>query len=510
MHWFHADKEGLRQIADRMVERRGFGIIGAELYQNVMDTKATTCEIRIRKSPGRPQATLTCTDNDPTGYVDLTHAYTLFAPSVKKIDPSKAGRFNVGEKMVLAFCKSATIASTKGTVNFYDNGSRALSPRNKREVGSEFTAVIECTNERYEEFLAFMDHILVRPDLVLTVNDKVIAPRKPLRTFTAKLPTEIANDNGELRRTMRLTEVQIFEPLPDETPMIYELGIPVVETGDKWHVNVLQKVPLNVDRDNVTPSYLKELRVAVMNVMYEQITAEDTTSTWVNEATDSADCKPEAVEKYRRERYGELSVAMDPTNPEANAEATAKGFTLIPARGLTAGQRKNLYGAGTLKTSSQQFPLAGKGAYSKDPNAPPVEVISPKDLTAGMREIAEYTVGVAKRLLGKDIGVRFIATPCHWSACYGRGTDFFAELFATVGIDLPGFGELHYNVGVLGKDWFDQGASIVVDDLIIHELGHEYESNHLSEKYYNALTMLGAKLKAAALTEPEWFKRFMR
>ena len=29
--WFEADKVGLRQIAERLVERRGFGILGAEL-----------------------------------------------------------------------------------------------------------------------------------------------------------------------------------------------------------------------------------------------------------------------------------------------------------------------------------------------------------------------------------------------------------------------------------------------------------------------------------------------
>ena len=41
MSWFSVDKEGLRQINERLVERRGFGVIVAELYQNVMDTDAT-------------------------------------------------------------------------------------------------------------------------------------------------------------------------------------------------------------------------------------------------------------------------------------------------------------------------------------------------------------------------------------------------------------------------------------------------------------------------------------
>ena len=51
--WFEADKVGLRQIAERLVERRGFGMIGAELYQNVMDTNATVCEIVLEKTKTR-------------------------------------------------------------------------------------------------------------------------------------------------------------------------------------------------------------------------------------------------------------------------------------------------------------------------------------------------------------------------------------------------------------------------------------------------------------------------
>ena len=63
--WFIANKDGLRQIAERLVERRGFGIIGGELYQNVMDTDATECIMTIEKLPNRPVAELTVTDNDP-------------------------------------------------------------------------------------------------------------------------------------------------------------------------------------------------------------------------------------------------------------------------------------------------------------------------------------------------------------------------------------------------------------------------------------------------------------
>jgi hypothetical protein len=49
----------------------------------------------------------------------------------------------------------------------------------------------------------------------------------------------------------------------------------------------------------------------------------------------------------------------------------------------------------------------------------------------------------------------------------------------------------------------------VTDGLIIHELGHEFCSNHADENYYGALTKLGARLKAAALAEPDWFRGYI-
>jgi len=38
-------------------------------------------------------------------------------------------------------------------------------------------------------------------------------------------------------------------------------------------------------------------------------------------------------------------------------------------------------------------------------------------------------------------------------------------------------------------------------DLLIHEFAHEYESNHLSEEYYNACTRLDGKLARLMLEE---------
>lgn len=499
--WFDADKNGLRQIGERLVERRGFGIIGAELYQNVMDTDATQCLMTLTKTDKRGQYELTCTDDDPTGFVDLSHAYTVFAPSVKKADPTKAGRFNVGEKFVLAFCREASIKTTKGTVLFNSDGSREEHSRRKTERGTVFTGLIDCNEERLEQFLHHMRRLLVKPGLMLLVNGESISPRTPFASFEETLATEIGDDKGDLRPTRRKTTVQVFEVQPGETAMLYELGIPVVETGDKWHYSVGQKVPLNVDRDNVTPAYLRDLRVYVFNMLHKKIDADDTEQPWVNEATSDEKATSEALATFKKEKYGTNAVAEDPFNPDANAAALVDGRTVIPSHGLTPGQRQNLKREGFLFSSTQTYPTAGKGAYSDDPDAPPVEVIPKDKWTEGMQDIYDYTQGVAQRLIGKPLVIRFVNWPRReggsWRACYGTG-------------HLLGLSFFDYNVGILGRKWFANGVTEDTDSLILHELGHEFCTNHADENYYRALTKLGAKLKAAALADPKFFKKYLR
>jgi hypothetical protein len=497
--WFEADKDGLRQIAERLVEARGFGIILAELYQNVMDTNATECSVEFEKVPGRPLAELRVTDNDPNGFADLTHAYTLYAPSGKKADPSKAGRFNLGEKYVLAFCQTANITTTTGCISFGPDGREHL-PRRKTNVGTAFEAVIDCTTAQMEQMAQFARRLIVKPGLRLMVNGEEVPHRKPFTSFTAKLPTEISNDAGNLTRTVRVAEVELYEPLAGEVPMLYELGIPVVETGDKWHYNVQQKVPLNTERDNVTPKYLADLRTFVFNHTHAMLGGDDTEAEWVNVAAGNDKAAPAAVETFRVQKFGEKSVAEDPFNAEANAEAVAHGYTVIPKHGLTPGQRANLKANNFLLSSSAAFPTAGKGVYSDDPDAEPVEVIGPDRQTAPMTEVARYTEELAHRLMGKKVTVVFVKVPPRqcaqpWLACYGRG-------------HLLGRSEFHFNVGVLGQRWFDNRVTDKVDELIIHEFGHEYNPNHLAAEYHAGLCKLGARLVQAVLDDPAWFKKW--
>lgn len=493
MSWFEAHKDGLKQIAEKLVSSpRGFGIVGGELYQNVMDTNATKCVIDLEKIPHSKFATLKVSDNDPDGFQDLSHAWTLFAPSAKKSDPTKAGRFNFGEKIVLAFCRSAEIRTTKGTV-FFSEG-RTVNARRRTDSGTIFFAEIECTGERLNQFENYIKKIIVKPGLDLIFNGESIPHRSPIHKFEVKLATEISNENGDLRPSARNTVVEIYEVLPGEKATLYELGIPVVETEDKWHYNVKQKVPLNVERDNVTPAYLRSLRTYVLNEMFDKINENDIEENWLNDASSDDRCAADAAKTFLELKYGKKCVAFDPKNQEANAEAVAHGYTLIPSHGLNSGQRANLYNNNLLSSSSKTFPNAGRGAYSED--GAPAKIIPKENWTEGMNLIHEYTVGLGMRILKKEIQVIFVeAKPNNFLACYGRG-------LAVRRFD--------YNVARLGKKWFDNGITEEVDSLIIHEFGHDTESNHLSERYHSALCECGAALKKAVLEDPKWFKKFIK
>jgi hypothetical protein len=62
------------------------------------------------------------------------------------------------------------------------------------------------------------------------------------------------------------------------------------------------------------------------------------------------------------------------------------------------------------------------------------------------------------------------------------------------------------NVARLGKAWFEDPLSEAQLALVIHELGHEYEADHTSSRYHDALTRLGARAALLALTTPRAFE----
>ena len=251
-NWFDVDKAGLAKL----VASKPRAFIVYELLQNAWDQKVTRVDVTLEPVAGTRNAQIIVADDDPDGFADLRDAYTLFAESRKKGNAEQRGRFNLGEKLVLALAKAAYIETTTGSVRFDEQGRHAS--RQRRDAGSLFRATIPMTKADLEEIDQAVKRLIPPADVATTFNGRILEPRFPVAFFNEVLPTVVADEEGVLRKTSRKTLVQVYEPAEGETAMLYEMGIPVVETGDRFHVDVQQKVPLNMDRDNVTPAYLAD------------------------------------------------------------------------------------------------------------------------------------------------------------------------------------------------------------------------------------------------------------
>ena len=488
--WFEVDRKGLEALMRRRAGDQGGGELGLafmmfELLQNAYDEEVTEVHAALQATDRRGRASLCVLDDSPDGFRDLRDSWTLFKPSYKASNPTKRGRFNLGEKLVLALCESAQIVSTCGGVSFDDKGRHTL--RRNRDAGTEFTAVVKITNKDVERIDSAMK--LLIPAVPTTYNGLPLAMPEPLaETEGIALPTEYADEEGSLHRTTRQTTIEIYEPLTEGGGWIYEMGIPVVHTGDRFSVNVMQVVPLSIERDNVTPGFLRKLRAHVLNATAHLLEEADASEAWVKTATEAPECEAEAFDAVLDHTHGKDRFMWDPSNPEAGKDLISKGWTPVYGTQLSSGQRDNIRvfrGDGNdLAKPAGQLSSAGRGAYGDDPNAKPVKVIDPSDYTEAMQRVTAYAKHMALVVEVGDIQVRVVNTTNGFAAAYGGRT-------------------LDLNLMRLGHAWFNGHSHTTLHEvhkLLIHEFAHEYESDHLSSRYHDACCSLGSKLAWHAMT----------
>jgi len=471
-NWFEVDKLGLAQI----LERKGKEFALFELVQNAWDEPGVTKVSVALEHQGRNRALLMVEDDAPEGFKDLSHAFTLFAASAKKANPEQRGRFNLGEKLVLAISDEVTISTTQGSIRFDAQGRHRL--RSRQPVGSRIECLLRLTPDECRA-IAAQARRLIAPEKISTIfNGEPLTPRLPLETINATLPTEVASADGLLRRAQRETVIRLYAVLPGEKATLYEMGIPVVETGDKWHYDIGQKVPLSLDRENVPPGFLRQVRVAVFNRMHDQLGVDDVNNEWAGLAVASPDCAAEAVQSYLSRRFGDKRVSFDPSDPEANKLAVSQGYTVVHGGMMSAAAWKNAKSASAILPAGQVTPGPKVWTGEDNPNAIPFEDWIPESKwTDGMQAVADFAQRVAERVLSRRIVVKFCATAHHLGgASYGPG------------------GELVFNKFRLGADWFEHGITEDVVRLLIHEFGHEYSPDHLSAQYHEALCRIGAKM----------------
>lgn len=483
MHSLVVDRKGLA----KKLANRPKGHLIFELIQNCWDEDVKVVRVDAQMLKGTPYCRIVVTDDAPLGFQNLESVYTLFRDSKKTDDPEKRGRFELGEKLVAAVARRMEVCTTTGTVII--EGDERQHSRKKTDKGSIITVEIRMTNDEFRD-ACFEVLRLIPPDGITTMfNGAHLVGRKPLHTFRAALQTVKGDAEGNLVHTQRMVNVDVHEVRAGETAHIYEMGIPVVETGDKWHYNVQQKVPVNWERNNVPPAYLKTLRVLALNAMHDSLSHEDAQEPWVSDAIDDSRCAEDAIKGVVVHRFGEKAVIHDPSDPEGTKIAASQGYTVISGGTFSKGAWDNIRSAKALLPAGQVTP----SPKPYDPNGHPENVIDRAKWTDDMWRIAEFAENLFKRLTGDECFVTIVKEPkVFWSANFG-GSGLLGR-------------RLCLNYGKLGKRWFARAKrDVEVLDLLIHEFVHHTVHDHLSHDMHEKATRLGAQLVNIALDDPAFF-----
>lgn len=456
--WFAVSREGLRELQEGKPKH----YILRELIQNAWDEDIKVCSVDL--SYYRGFVTAVIKDDSPEGFKDLTDSYTLYKHTYKRADPTKRGRFNLGEKQAFALCNTAIIETTKGTVEFNRDGR--FTSTKKTNSGTTVKVTFKANETEYEEILKVIRSYRVPQNITFTVNKQLVVYISPHISFDASLITEKQEDET-YKRCRRTTRVNV---LKKEPAILYEMGIPVMDIECQYSIDVQQKIPLSNDRETVSPSFLQELYAQVLNHTYQELTEEHSSDVWVRTATSDENIQTDAVKQVVSKRFGDKVVVANPSDRKSIDEAIASGYRVVYGSEMSGSEWRNA--KGIIKSSTEMF---GSSCVTGDPVTP----------DENMEKVASLAKKIAREIMDIKVEVRF----AKW--------DGVAAQF--------GGGTLTFNVGALGKGFFANPVSQTTLDLIIHELGHHY-GMHTEKAYHDGLTMLGSRLTMIALLAPEFFK----
>lgn len=311
-----------------------------ELIQNVFDEAppATLCQVTITENPREPDTTFLRVVDDGPGFADIRDSWTLLKPTPKRLDPTKRGRFNLGEKELISVALEATVETAGHTVHFPRLGSRAVDP-NDRKTGTVITALMPWNEAQRQELVQRL--LRFRPtDCRLTVNGADAPRREPLIIHSAILDTVLQSAAGEpMRHTRRRTDLHLLAPLNPEEPWLYEMGIPIQPIACQWDLDVQQKVPMPPNRDTVRTGYLQDIYAEALNAGLRLMADQDFGEAWVDTAVEDPRLSGDAVRGIVKGRYGEKPILSRPDR-DANMQAAEQGHSVINPNSLSQVERE--------------------------------------------------------------------------------------------------------------------------------------------------------------------------
>ena len=214
---FEVDAKGFKV----QMEEIGSARLIAELVSNSFDEDSVE-NVKVDISKHGEIIHVTVKD-DGNGFRDIKEVYTLFADSYKRTDPTKRGRFNLGEKQFVIACEEASIKSGKYVINIKGD-KKTIKTTTKSQEGVTVFGKMRESVQSMKEIMEFLNRIAVPSNYTLTINDKKLEPTKIVKSFKAKLVTKCATQKyGRLYDSPRETYVYLYET-DNESAWLYEKG----------------------------------------------------------------------------------------------------------------------------------------------------------------------------------------------------------------------------------------------------------------------------------------------
>jgi hypothetical protein len=361
---FRISTAGLKElVGDTPPERLAF-----EPIANVFDEfdgygksdrkRPTFCSVQVSRTDTGRKTFLTVTD-DGAGFKNPDDIFTLFGPTEKRAAATVRGRFNTGEKLLIAVAHRAVVRSNNITVAFEKDDCDVTRHRSEKFDGVEIQCLMPWNLRETKRVISALKNLRPPEGLRLVVDGEHIVRSDVKHTVNVTLPTVLLED-GALRNTTRKCAVDIIQVADDSEPRLLEMGLPVQSLDDigfRWSLDVQQKVPLPMSRDIVPPTYLFRL----IGVVLEQaamdgvrlIDEANAGDGFVKNALDWVRNR-DALEVVVKDLCGEDAVRRS-SDPIANAQAEAAGRTIVSGRWFTENTRHRMTDGKVLPTSKAVF-----------------------------------------------------------------------------------------------------------------------------------------------------------
>jgi hypothetical protein len=319
-----------------------------ELVQNALDAVETSGgRVELTVAPvGKSRCKIECKD-DGTGIPDMENIRTVFWTS-KKDSVKNRGRMGRGFKELLCLSESCRVASGTKVAEFSKSSDgrpvfRTI-PTTKNHKGTTVEMIMPWRADKTTDMLReYFEQLLPPPRVELVILGHPILRSKPRHVVEATLPTEEFRA-GKWIKSPRKTIVELVECPAGHRPLVYEMGIPVcpLEWDLSLHANILQRVPMNPNRDAVMSGYIPKIHRACLPVVLGEMSPETATSSWVGEAACLARDLTLQKEVLRR-AFGDNLARSVPDFGKFSHDADAHelvGAKILDTRQLTGGFRE--------------------------------------------------------------------------------------------------------------------------------------------------------------------------